>query len=330
MRLPTTKRIPKDDIDEIVETCLYMKEKCAEHGLTVETHNAMMIAVTKQKSVQELHASEIKEARGYMYDSYQRNIDRAIHERRHHENLAASREDKDWVSKLVSMRDKAMNTLSTTIAYSVFGILALSVIVPLMRDYQNWQQMSYQELFCGREQVLEPTKPIDFASSYTDQWTDFINLVWSYFLFATSCACYTATQFFHQGFVLMLITVVPWIVGKWQQVLPEPIKWLATSALWIYVFYYEGWISKLILKQLGFFVVVLGTLAWFCLHYTYKSFRTSFTKSGRTPSSAQLNKIALAFDDAELIIQVTPVCGGIFWWLMNTSRLQLPLLGQTI
>lgn len=104
------------------KTCL--SQKLADHGLDdqLDNHTFANIAMASFQHHKQHAYGERREARRYLWDAYQRTIDRQHSERRHEETLAAQREDREWFAKLVHARDGCSTRVLTLAVYSIFGL----------------------------------------------------------------------------------------------------------------------------------------------------------------------------------------------------------------
>ena len=104
------------------KTCLV--QKLADHGLDYQLDSRTFadIAMASFQRHKEQAYGERREARRYMWDAYQRTIDRQHSERRHEETLAAQREEREWFAKLVHARDACSSRVITLAVYSIFGL----------------------------------------------------------------------------------------------------------------------------------------------------------------------------------------------------------------
>ena len=318
LAVPTKKKtITVDDAREVAKAAVSLKTCLAELGETCDITYALEWASKQQKANNKEHASLEKERRGYIYDGFQRNTDRINEERRHHENLTAGREDKDWLSKLQSARDKTLKALVNAILYCFLAALTINLIETLMEISQLWQQTSYEELMCGRVQVKAPVA-IDWEASTLTIFHAVYNLISSQLATTVDCLFFSAGQYPYYGAALVVILGGPWVLDR-VLLLPESLKGAATPLFLIIFLCYDKWIDALQLKRLGLCMVLMALPALFGLNYQYLTFSRSF-KSGGIPSVAQVNESIEWFDNAAIFLRMTPIVGGLVWGLMVMFR----------
>jgi len=308
------EEIPMEDLLAVVNATSRLQEEFARRGGTISAETAAGLCVSIMLTNKANNADLDKERRGYIYDSHQRNIDRSIKERQHHEKLSAGREDHDWLSKLRSEYAKALKALGNSIALCIFIYLAGCMFMPLFKILQFWQQASLQELMCGDAQVETPVT-IDYSTYYLGMfWNSYYSNV-SKVNTVFACFNFRASQFYDHVGILLATIAVPWVL---QLVVPffSGSERAVTSVVLVVFFCYEDWIPDFHAMGLGLCLCPFVAMAWGCLRYQYGLYKRSFGNS--PPSVAQVSECTVWFAEVATALYImSAIFGFVVWGLMT-------------
>lgn len=317
--LPGNVTTTMDDARHVVNLATMLEQACAEQGRNCDQSAALAWAANQQKTDKVLNARLGEEMRRYVYDGAQRTVDRSLSQQQHDEKLAAKNQDKNWLTKLSSSRDKSAAALGRSVFHCFVGSLFINVVRPVFRATQMWRALSVTEMVCyGTGTNYDPlgARPGLLASSpWYGRYASYSSadgLTSSVFGDAVTCLNYTIGRAAYFLLVFALLVVGTWVLR--QLVIAERLQQLVASAYLLFVFSINGWVPELHLVRLVFSLAAGATAVQCLFWYQYKTFREKFRSLG-TPQGAAVNESLAWFDDAASIVHMAPIFGGILWLL---------------
>jgi hypothetical protein len=121
----------------IVSSAATFEQALKESGRAYDPNLLLQFAMASHTASREIAAREHAEKRGYMYDSYQKGIDREISQEQHQETIACMKEEPGWLFQVNGARDRCRGTISTAIIRGIV-LVALTKLVPFL--YVVWNQ----------------------------------------------------------------------------------------------------------------------------------------------------------------------------------------------
>jgi hypothetical protein len=110
---------------EIVSSADIIEQALKESGRSYDRNLPMVWAMGNHTTSREISARIQAEKRGYIYDGFQKGIDREISQQQHQESISTMKEEAGWMSQLVAARDRCFGSISTAI---VRGIILVAFI----------------------------------------------------------------------------------------------------------------------------------------------------------------------------------------------------------
>ena len=121
-----------------------------ESGMQKRTNSDILIATLSLQAAMAKRQRDAQlqaEFRGYQFETYQREIDRKLDERRHLETVRSFREDKDWLRKIVQARDECVTALKVSLTRSFALLIGFRPMLTLFKMIHLWNySVSYPEL----------------------------------------------------------------------------------------------------------------------------------------------------------------------------------------
>jgi hypothetical protein len=115
----------------IVSSADVMEQALKESGRSYDPNLPMQYAMASYTASRDIYAREQAEKRGYMYDSYQKGIDREISQDQHEETIACMQEEPGWVGEVRDARDRGRGAISTAIIRGIV-LVALTKLAPIL------------------------------------------------------------------------------------------------------------------------------------------------------------------------------------------------------
>jgi hypothetical protein len=114
-----------------------IEQALKESGRSYNPNLPMQWAMTSHTLSREISAREQAEKRGYMFDSYQKGLDRNISQHQHQETIACIKEEPKWMQQLLDARNRCLGSISTAIVPGIV-LVALTKLAPSL--YLVWNE----------------------------------------------------------------------------------------------------------------------------------------------------------------------------------------------
>jgi hypothetical protein len=121
----------------IVSSADVIEQALKESGRSFDPNLPMQWAMTSHTLSREISAREQAEKRGYMYDSYQKDLDQNISQQQHQETIACKKEEPKWMQQLLDARNRCLGSISTAIVRGIM-LVALTKLAPSL--YLVWKE----------------------------------------------------------------------------------------------------------------------------------------------------------------------------------------------
>jgi hypothetical protein len=130
----------------VVSSADAIEQALKESGRSYNPNLPMQWAMTNHAVSREISAREQAEKRGYMYDSFQKGLDRDISQHQHQETIACIKEEPKWMQQLLDARNRCLGSISTAIVRGIV-LVALTKLTPSL--YLVWNEGASFTAFAG-------------------------------------------------------------------------------------------------------------------------------------------------------------------------------------
>jgi hypothetical protein len=121
----------------IVSSVDIIEQALKESGRSYDPNLPMQWAMARHTASLEIEAREQAEKRRYMYDNFQKGIDRDISQQQHQETTACMQEEPGWMTQLKEARSCCLGSISTASSRGIL-LVALTKLVPFL--YFVWSE----------------------------------------------------------------------------------------------------------------------------------------------------------------------------------------------
>jgi hypothetical protein len=128
---PQSHQLTLQTAKAIVSSADVFEQALKESGRSYDPNLPMQYAIASYTASRDIYAREQAEKRGYMYDSYQKGIDRAISQEQHDETIACMQEEPGWLGEVKDASDRGRGAISTAIIRGIV-LVALTKLVPFL------------------------------------------------------------------------------------------------------------------------------------------------------------------------------------------------------
>jgi hypothetical protein len=326
LTLPRSKQSTPDDANHVVLLVSSFQKNCEKHGIPFDSAIAWKWAMQQQMTDRIIHAQENLDVRRFVYDHSQRTMDRTLSQQQHDENLSAGREDKDWLTKMTNVRDRAYDALVRVVYQSLISIFMVVLAQPVLFMLHLWYTLSTTQLVCyGTGTMYDPTMMIEIKKSSSHSWwyTRYAPTLSYIDSFTTSavgdaatCVVFTAGRLLFFIGAIVLVYIASWILH--QLALSNRIQQVCKSAVLLSLLSTYNWLPKHDLFRMLICLSIIVSVCYCYVSYQFQSARGKFQKLNPTlPQVSHVNEYVSWFDDAISLIHIIPffAVGGLLFLL---------------
>mmetsp|Transcript_10204 Transcript_10204/g.21059 ORF Transcript_10204/g.21059 Transcript_10204/m.21059 type:complete len:566 (-) Transcript_10204:305-2002(-) len=214
-----------------------------ENGYEVSQSDSMSIASQRLSSLEAIQLHKASEARQFLYDAHQRNLDRSIAEQRHNDLLDAQEQDKEWFQKLQAARQNCIQAIFPAMQKSclsiVIGYFVLKIGFPNAFTEKNFI-VGWNDLFSGDFYEFRPETPAPITME--TPWGTYalavlLSRAWAIVLIPFVSICFlSVAQLFMPSMILQICKtlLLAWFL-IWASGIPWKSICLAQIAFWVMI-----------------------------------------------------------------------------------------------
>jgi hypothetical protein len=128
---PQPQQITLQTAKAIVSSADNIEQALKESGRSYDRNLPMEMAMASHMASREISAREQAEKRGYMYDSYQKDVDRKNSKQQHEDTIACIKEEPAWMAQLLNARERGLGAISRAIIRGI-ALVALTKLAPFL------------------------------------------------------------------------------------------------------------------------------------------------------------------------------------------------------
>jgi hypothetical protein len=294
----------------IVSSADAIEQALKESGRSYDPNLPMQFAMTNHTLSREISAREQAEKRGYMYDSFQKDVDREISQQQHQENIACKKEAPKWSQQLMDARNRCVGSISTAIVRGIV-LVALTKLAPFMYYHVLRNEgASFMAVAGDIIETIYPCPDSGINESTSSSMYSWISYSWSYagsYLVPVIpqdwglSFCQICRGLLILGFVCFFFAVgfgARRAFGREAGSFAQSV--LLTCILSSHLVIPD--ISRLLFLQ-----AILTFGASTCLTAIYWSARRSLRNIGTLPSRALVSETLLPIEDVSTLIELSPI-----------------------